>query len=192
MELMKEASDLYSVIHSRFVLSPRGLAKVYQKYLGGVYGTCPRALCDRQKVLPVGLSDALKQSRFKNYCPRCEEVYVPKARQVNIDGAAFGTSLPHIFLTHYPMAVILPPKIYFYEPKIYGFKIAGKRGSKFFHPPQGNVKIVEDSLQGLELQLAKKEAAALAEKAKSVTQAEKVESLPQAFERMTIDHVEDK
>ena len=47
---------------------------------GGVYGTCPRALCDRQKVLPVGLSDALKISRFKNYCPRCEEVYVPKAR----------------------------------------------------------------------------------------------------------------
>jgi|SanBayMetagenome_1026888.scaffolds.fasta_scaffold112939_1 casein kinase II subunit beta len=29
LELMKEASDLYSVIHSRYILSPRGLAKVY-------------------------------------------------------------------------------------------------------------------------------------------------------------------
>jgi hypothetical protein len=25
--------------------------------------------------------------------------------------------------------VVLPPKIYHYEPKIYGFKIVGKRGS---------------------------------------------------------------
>lgn len=57
------------------------------------------------------------------------------------------------------MAVILPPKIYFYEPKIYGFKIAGKRGSTFFQPPKGNVKIVEDSLQGLELETIKKIAA---------------------------------
>ena len=80
LELNQEASDLYSVLHARFILSPRGLAKVYQKFLSGIYGTCPRALCDRQKVLPVGLSDTLKMSRFKNFCPRCEEVYVPKAR----------------------------------------------------------------------------------------------------------------
>lgn len=94
-------------------------------------------------------------SRFKLFCPRCEEVYVPKARQVNIDGAAFGQSFPHVFLKHYPQAVILPPKIYFYEPKIYGFKIAGKRGSTYFQPPKGNVKIVDDSLQALELELSK-------------------------------------
>lgn len=50
------------------------------------------------------------------------------------------------------MAVILPPKIYYYEPKIFGFKIAGKRGSKFFDPPKGNVRYVEDSVQGLELE----------------------------------------
>ena len=94
LELNQESSDLYSVIHARFVLSARGLAKVYHKYLNGVYGTCPRALCDRQKVLPVGLSDKLKTSRFKNFCPRCEEVYLPKTRQVNVDGACFGTSFP--------------------------------------------------------------------------------------------------
>ena len=160
LELNQEASDLYSVLHARFILSPRGLAKVYQKFLSGIYGTCPRALCDRQKVLPVGLSDTLKMSRFKNFCPRCEEVYVPKARQVNIDGAAFGTSFPHVFLKHYPMAVILPPKIYHYEPKIYGFHIAGKRGSKYFDPPKGNVRIVEDSIQVLELEKIRKQQAA--------------------------------
>ena len=152
LELNQESSDLYSLIHARFVLSARGLAKVYQKFLNGVYGTCPRALCDRQKVLPVGLSDSLKTSRFKNFCPRCEEVYLPKTRQVNIDGASFGTSFPQVFLMHYPMAVILPPKIYHYEPKIFGFKIAGKRGSKYFQPPKGNVRYIEDSVQGLELE----------------------------------------
>ena len=48
------------------------------------------------------------------------------------------------------MAVILPPKIYHYEPKIYGFKIAGKRGSKYFDPPLGNVKYVYESMTGID------------------------------------------
>lgn len=52
------------------------------------------------------------------------------------------------------MAVILPPKIYHYEPKIFGFKIAGKRGSKYYNPPKGNVKYMEDSVQALDLQEA--------------------------------------
>jgi len=146
---------LYSMMHARFIHSPRGLAKVYQKFLNGTYGTCPRALCDRQKVLPVGLSDTLRTSRFKNFCPRCEEVYLPKTRQVNVDGACFGSSFPQVFLMHYPMAVILPPKVYHYEPKIFGFKIYGKRGSKTFDPPKGNVRYIEDSMQALEMEALK-------------------------------------
>ena len=146
---------MYSMMHARFIHSPRGLAKVYQKFLNGTYGTCPRALCDRQKVLPVGLSDTLRTSRFKNFCPRCEEVYLPKTRQVNVDGACFGSSFPQVFLMHYPMAVILPPKVYHYEPKIFGFKIYGKRGSKTFDPPKGNVRYIEDSMQALEMEALK-------------------------------------
>lgn len=140
------ASDLYSMLHARFVHTARGLSKVYQKFLSGTFGTCPRALCDRQKVLPVGLSDKMRTSRFKNFCPRCEEVYLPKSRQVNVDGACYGTSFPQVFLMHYPQAVILPPKVYHYEPKIFGFKVAGKRGSKYFNPPKGNIKYIEDSV----------------------------------------------
>ena len=116
------------------------MAKIYHKFLSSLYGSCPRALCDRQKVLPCGLSDTLKVSRFKVYCPRCEEVYIPKFRAVNIDGAFFGTTFAHHFLKHYKQAVILPPKIYHYEPKIYGFKIVGKRGSRYYDPPKGNIK----------------------------------------------------
>jgi hypothetical protein len=61
---------------------------------------------------------------------------------------------------HYPMAVILPPKIYHYEPKICGFKIAGKRGSKYFQPAKGNVRYVEDSVQRLEMEDVRRQAAA--------------------------------
>ena len=89
VELNQEASDLYGLIHARYINSSNGLAKVYHKFLSSMYGTCPRALCDRQKVLPVGMSDSLKVSRFKVFCPRCEEVYIPKFKQVNIDGAFF-------------------------------------------------------------------------------------------------------
>ena len=75
---------------------------------------------------------------------------MPKFRNINIDGAYFGTSFPHVFIKHYPEAIILPPKVYLYEPKIYGFKVYGKRGSKYFNPPMGTVKYIEDSLTGIE------------------------------------------
>ena len=54
------------------------------------------------------------------------------------------------------MAIILPPKIYHYEPKIFGFKIAGKRGSKYFEPTKGNVRYVENSVPGLEMEEVKR------------------------------------
>jgi len=82
----------------------------------------------------------MKVSRFKIFCPRCQEVYVPKFKSVNIDGGFFGTSFPHHFMMHHPLTIILPPKIYHYEPKIHGFMIVGKRGSKFYDPPKGNIR----------------------------------------------------
>jgi casein kinase II subunit beta len=126
-----------------------------------VFGYCPRALCDKQKVLPIGLSDTLKTSRFKVFCPRCEEVYLPKFRNINIDGAYFGTSFPHAFLKHYPEAIILPPKIFYYEPKIFGFKVAGKRGSKLFQPPQSTIKFVEESMNFVDREKLVKDVTAL-------------------------------
>jgi casein kinase II subunit beta len=140
LELNQEASDVYGIIHARFINSATGIAKMQHKFLSSTYGNCPRALCDRQKVLPVGLSDSLKVSKLKIFCPRCQEVYVPKFKTVNIDGAFFGTSFPHHFMMHNKQAIILPPKIYHYEPKIAGFKIAGKRGSKYFEPAKGNIR----------------------------------------------------
>lgn len=181
----------------RYIQTPRGLAKVYQKYLQGAFGYCPRSLCDKQKVLPVGLSDTLKTTRFKVFCPRCEEVYLPKFRNINIDGAYFGTSFPHIFLKHYPDAIILPPKIYLYEPKIYGFKIYKKRGSKAFVPAQGTVKYVEDSMNGIDKeklnndvkqqQKVKEQKPIVA----STRQNYHMQSMQEKMEKLTVQDVED-
>ena len=82
--------------------------KHFQKYLEGTFGSCPRALCDNQKCIPVGLSEKLRNSRVKIFCPKCDEVYmVQKAKSpssgtlgaavstaTNLDGSYFGCSFP--------------------------------------------------------------------------------------------------
>lgn len=90
--------DLYGLIHARFILSPRGLAMMKEKFMLGSFGTCPRVHCERQNVLPIGVSEELSTSRVKVYCPRCQDVYTPRQKQLDIDGAYFGSSFPHVFL----------------------------------------------------------------------------------------------
>merc|ERR1712226_1328287 len=65
------AQMLYGLIHARFILTSRGMAAMLDKYNTSVYGTCPLAHCDnnKQPVLPIGLSDLLRQSAAKVYCP---------------------------------------------------------------------------------------------------------------------------
>ena len=115
-----------------------GLALVYGKYLQGAYGYCPRAFCDKQRVIPNGLSDVLRQNRVKVYCAKCEEMYIPQGTN-RLDGAYFGSSLSHIFFQTYSKVIVLPPKVYYYEPQLFGFRIAGKRGSKMFSPERGSI-----------------------------------------------------
>lgn len=78
------------------------------------------------------------------YCPRCSDIYLPKYKNINIDGGYYGTSIAHIFMATYPKAIVLPPTLTFYEPQIFGFKLAGKRGSKFYQPTGGGVKFTEE------------------------------------------------
>lgn len=44
------------------------------------------------------MSEELRTSRVKVFCPRCEEVYIPKKKCPDVDGAYFGCSFPSIFL----------------------------------------------------------------------------------------------
>ncbi|CAG9327610.1 unnamed protein product [Blepharisma stoltei] len=131
LELYQEATDIYGLIHARYILSPRGLAVMREKYLSGKFGTCPRVMCERSNVIPVGMSDILKTSRVKIFCPRCQEAYIPKHKYADVDGAYFGTSFPHILLESYSDFYVLPLATE-YIPKIYGFKIYKHKGSKYY------------------------------------------------------------
>jgi casein kinase II subunit beta len=118
--------ELYGLLHQRFILTPKGLALMKEKYLNGNYGTCPRVLCSQQNLMPIGMSESPKQVRVKMYCPRCQDIFIPKKKCGDVDGAYFGCSFPHILLQTYPELQVKEMAIK-YTPKIYGFKIENFR-----------------------------------------------------------------
>ncbi|RUS13359.1 casein kinase II, regulatory subunit, partial [Endogone sp. FLAS-F59071] len=124
-QVEKSARHLYGLIHARFVITSRGLAKMVrlEKYKKADFGRCPRVLCHNQPLLPVGLSDIPYTKTVKLYCPRCEDIYNPKSsRHAAIDGAYYGTSFPHMLFQVHP--TLLPQKTgERYTPRIFGFKI---------------------------------------------------------------------
>jgi len=145
-EIYQEATDLYGLIHARYLLSPKGLSGMREKYLMARFGVCPRVLCERQPVLPIGMSEELRTSRVKVYCPRCEDVYIPKKKCKNVDGAYFACSMPHILLMTYPELTPLPLTATF-VPRVYGFRLYKKKGSKF---AEDNKKLSEITYYGEE------------------------------------------
>ncbi|KAK4687122.1 casein kinase II subunit beta, partial [Tremellales sp. Uapishka_1] len=100
------ARFLYGLIHARYIITSRGLAKMLEKYRKADFGRCPRVYCYQQPLLPVGLSDIPYQKAVKLYCPRCEDIYSPKSnRHGSIDGAYFGTTFPHMLFMVYPQMI---------------------------------------------------------------------------------------
>jgi casein kinase II subunit beta len=130
LELYQEAADLYGLIHSRFIISQSGMEVMKEKYQANGFGTCPRVMCEKQPVLPSGVSDELRTSRVKLFCPKCQDLYFPKQKLSDVDGAYFGTSFPHLFFLNFPdLAVGKPNRLF--VPKLYGFKMFGRKGSKY-------------------------------------------------------------
>ncbi|KAK8196616.1 casein kinase 2 regulatory subunit [Zalaria obscura] len=122
-QIEKSARHLYGLVHARYIVTTRGLAKMLDKFKQGVFGKCPRVHCDQQHLLPMGQHDIANSSHVKLYCARCEDIYTPKSSRHNsIDGAYFGTSFHNILFQVYP--AMLPPKTQRrYEPRIYGFRV---------------------------------------------------------------------
>lgn len=124
--------DVYGLIHSRYILTSKGLNAMKDKFNRKVFGVCPRIKCERCSVLPIGLSEDLSISRVKVYCPKCHEVYVPRMKFLDIDGAYFGCSFPHIFLKTFYKDLNKENHFVPYIPRIYGFKLFNKKGSKYY------------------------------------------------------------
>jgi len=140
-QIEKSARHLYGLVHARYIVTTRGLAKMVslwcchewrflsnnlfqmEKYKQGVFGKCPRVICESQHLLPMGQHDTSGKSNVKLYCAKCEDIYNPKSSRHNsIDGAYFGTSFHNILFQVYPTQV--PPKTQRrYEPRIYGFRV---------------------------------------------------------------------
>ncbi|XP_038990519.1 casein kinase II subunit beta-1-like isoform X3 [Hibiscus syriacus] len=123
-ELVESAAEmLYGLIHSRYILTSKGIAAMLDKYKSYDFGRCPRVYCCGQPCLPVGQSDIPRTSTVKLYCPRCEDIYYPRSKyQGNTDGAYFGTTFPNLFLMTYQH--LKPQKAsQSYVPRVFGFKI---------------------------------------------------------------------
>jgi len=122
-DVEQAAETLYGFIHARFVLTNRGLSRMLDKFQNAEFGLCPRVYCEAQQCLPLGLSDQPNEATVKLYCPRCEDVFNPRAsRHQHIDGAFFGSTFPHMLFAVYPE--YRPPKPSAgYTPTIYGFKL---------------------------------------------------------------------
>lgn len=125
-EVIERAAEmLYGLIHARFILTSRGLTRMYEKFNDSDFGCCPRVFCQTQRVLPVGLSDVPRTSTVKVFCPRCQDVFYPKSRHCgSLDGAFFGTTFPHLLCMVYPEVMPKPIKASReYTPRVFGFRI---------------------------------------------------------------------
>jgi len=143
--LTQSACTLYGLIHARYIITAHGLDAMYNKYAGKEFGTCPLVQCSSQPVLPVGLKDEMGADTVKIFCPKCQCVYHPppiRSRSSShhhnhshnsasggggasgVDGAALGTTFPHLFLMTFSNLVPdpLPPNSA-YVPRVFGFRV---------------------------------------------------------------------
>ena len=110
----------------RYVLTAQGLSDMKAKYKAHEFGPCPRSLCEKQTVLPTGLSDSVSLSGdnpMKLFCAKCQELYdynVPGGNY--IDGAFFGTTFPHLFMQTFHELRPTPSTAQ-YIPRVFGFKV---------------------------------------------------------------------
>ena len=122
--VQRAAVALYCLVHARYASSPRGLdtlRRIITKSRGSagsppreglaIFGRCPRVGCRGMPLLPAGLSDSYGSTAGSGgadrwavrYCCSCGEAlhHLPS----KVDGAAWGTSLPHLFLMTHGLSV---------------------------------------------------------------------------------------
>lgn len=129
MDMEDNAKELYGLVHARYIITTKGLEAMRHRYEDGAFGVCPRAMCNNQKVVPVGLYDEVKRAPVKLFCPRCMDVYASPLEASYPadmpDGAHFGTTFAHLFFLQYPE---LDPGFArpCYVPRVFGYRVRGK------------------------------------------------------------------
>lgn len=114
--------------------------------------------CAGQPVLPVSLKDELGADTVKIYCPKCSQVYHPAPARsragtsTGVDGAAFGTTFPHLFLMTFSNLVPDPlPLDSTYVPRVFGFRVHKPARQRFnaaatsATSPNGNAAAVDST-----------------------------------------------
>lgn len=126
---LENATQLYLLIHQRYILTPRGLEAMARRYRLGEFGTCPRLLCDSMRVVPTGRSHEYMQDKAGVYCPTCKDVYSmfrDRSAEV-VDGAAFGPTFAALFFLTY-QTQFLP--FLSYTPRVFGYRIHDPKKSE--------------------------------------------------------------
>ncbi|KAJ6235937.1 casein kinase ii subunit beta [Anaeramoeba flamelloides] len=122
-KLDKEAGLLYGLIHARYILTRRGMKEMIKKLKNFTFGKCTRYQCKNKSLIPIGLHDTPGKNSVKLYCPNCQKIYHSPKYVSSIDGAFFGTSFPHFFLSIFPQYKPKYTKESEFVPKIFGFEI---------------------------------------------------------------------
>ena len=119
--LEHNARILYGLIHARYILTTRGLNKMFEKFRSGDFGYCPRVHCQLNPLLPIGLNDQPRMASVKLYCSKCEDLY--NLNQVDIQqlmGHILGLHSQQCF-QNFPIQCQYMQKTY--VPRVFGFKL---------------------------------------------------------------------
>jgi casein kinase II subunit beta len=113
----KKAALLYIYLHQRYLLTTKGAADIYRKIKNGFFGKCSCVNCEKNNLIPVGISDDIKVSNAWLYCYKCG---ITREIDIKIDGAAYGLNFIGFIKVIYRLRPI--KKNLLYNPKLFGFE----------------------------------------------------------------------
>jgi casein kinase II subunit beta len=127
-QVQRAAEVLYTLVHQRYITSPRGLDTVRRMLIQNrqVFGRCPRPSCRGMALLPYGESADYACRNSQRYCCSCGQAW--EFWESKVDASAWGPSFCHLYLltfgkaelgNHYGGMPQNPSTV----PTIFGFQV---------------------------------------------------------------------